>query len=297
MSDDNIQKMSCPYLGLTLDKSTYADFPSVNNACFHAQNAPTPKFFHQRSYCLTNKYGDCPIYCAPQGSPFPKKFQQAPEKKDKINSILLLALLMLLIFALLFIFYWRHNRQFSEIHPPTPIKESSTFTETSKVNKTITFTSTPSQTLMVSLPTPTRNIEASTRTPSPAPSATAILVFQLDTPIGKYPQFVIHRAIEGESLSLYANEYSTSVEAIRAVNFGLSRNLWIDEIVIIPLNRTDMAGIPPFIAYETDAEDTTFQKIAEDFSIPIEDLLRYNNAQADYPLYQGDWILIPQIGD
>ncbi len=53
-----------------------------------------------------------------------------------------------------------------------------------------------------------------------------------------------HRVAEGESLQVFANLYNTSVEAIRNVNYDLIAPLWIDWLVVIPMNTMDVSGIP-----------------------------------------------------
>jgi hypothetical protein len=55
-----------------------------------------------------------------------------------------------------------------------------------------------------------------------------------------------------------------------------------------------VSGIPSFIAFEIEEETTDFNQIADEFFIPFDDLLRYNNADGNYILHRGDWILIPQ---
>jgi len=158
-----------------------------------------------------------------------------------------------------------------------------------------TRTSEPTQTTPSLTPSPQVTATRFTTTPSSTP--TEVRSFALESIIGQDPQFIIHRTTEGESIPLFSVLYGSSEEAITTLNHDLPPVLLIDQIIVIPLNLTDPAGIPPFIAYEILENSVTFNQIADEFSVPLEELLKYNNVNGEYRLQQGDWILIPQIGN
>lgn len=298
MQKSQTPQASCPHLGLRNDQSTYSNFPSVNNVCFHVQPIASPASSHQYDYCLKKNHTKCRVYSSPAGNPLPSDLQHQAEKKPKNRMYFIVASCLIVIFAILLGVFW------DEIKPTTETgKISPTTTQTiNAIGLTVTNTSTRTPKEATNTATQERTIvtpsltqsPSLTSSPSPSPKPTQGTLFRLGDTIGENPQFIIHRVVEGESLPLYADIYQTSVEAIRAVNYSLPRVLWIDQIVIIPLNQTDMAGIPSFIAYEVEAASITFTQIAEEFSVSLADLLKYNNAQEDYLLHQGEWILIPQ---
>jgi len=295
MKNNQTHQESCQYLGLSYDQATYSNFPSAENVCYHVQPPASPAFSHQNAYCLTNQYTACPVYTSPEGIRLPRELQHQPEKKTNKKILLVLGFCIVIILGILFGIYWNNNRATATISLfPSPTN-ASTIGSTA-IRGTITRAATNTRTLTPTelSSTPTLQVSATQVTPSPTP--TEVRDFRLDQAIGENPQFIIHRTIEGESLPLFANIYQTSVEAIRAVNYNLPRILWPDQIVIIPLNQTDMSGIPPLIAYENPENGITFEQIAEDLDVPLEKLLQYNNINEEYPLQQGDWILIPQMG-
>jgi len=119
-------------------------------------------------------------------------------------------------------------------------------------------------------------------------------VLALDTPIGDENQFIIHRVAEGESLQIFANLYNTSVEAIRNVNYDLIAPLWIDWLVVIPMNTTDVTGIPTFEPYQVESDQISISELSELLSTSIADIIKYNNLNTEHFLVQGDWLLIPK---
>jgi len=289
---------SCPYIGLSYDKATFSNFPVSNNICYHCKPTATPIYTHQIEFCLTDKFEKCPIYDNPKGNPFPSYLQYQLEKKRNFR---LISLAILLI-GFVFIFLWFNERGLEVDLNSTDHSHllTKTYFETSLLTSpTITIFVKPTnvfttQSIVSNQTSPPHTIPIVASSPTMAP--TEVKVFHLETIIGNDPQFIIHRVNEGESLPLFADAHGSNVETIRAVNFGIHDILWVDQILIIPINLNDSSNIPPFLAYEVE-KSTTFLEIAKEFAIPIEDLLKYNNVQRDYPLKQADWILLPQIND
>ena len=297
MNSNKLTHTSCPFLGLSYDKATYSNFPSIDNVCYHGQPNNSPTFSHQHEFCFTKKYVECPVYSSPEGTKLPESLQLIVNNKPHKQWILLILGFIVIGAAILLGIHWKNKIQSSEIPSQTPTYSQAIATLAVFIKNTATTTPSNTPTEVIPSVTPTPQITATVFTSTPSFTATELLAFGLESIIGENPQFIIHRTLEGESLPLYANIYQTSVEAIRAVNFGLPRILWTGQIVIIPINQTDMAGIPPFSAYEIVDDGITFEKIAEEFSVPIEELLRYNASTQEYTLRKGDWILIPQTGN
>jgi len=298
MKTNQITHASCPNLGLIYDRASYSSFPSIDNACYHVQPIKSPALTHQHEFCLTKKYAECPIYTAPVGIKLPEELQQQVEQKPKKKSILLLfGFIIILSIAILLGVYWKTIKTIWGRPSQTPTQSQTTTSTELTITNTATITKTSTPTDSIPSITPTQQVTATIITPSPSLIPTEVRKFNLESVIGQNPQFMIHRVIEGESLQLYADLYDTSIEAIRAVNYKFPLILWIDQIVIIPLNLTDVSGIPPFTAYEIVENGITFEQISEEFSVPLEELLQYNSVNKDFVLQQGDWILVPQIGN
>lgn len=287
----------CPFLGLEHDQATYKDFPSSLNVCFHTKPEKTPALAHQRIYCLSENYTECPVFSAPKGNKMPGEIQYQQETKRGRNRLLIgitAALILILIFLLGFLREIGWDFLKFERQEQTPL--STTSRDSSLRQFTPTEEPLITATMATATITPTEIMPTSTQTPipSPSPSATQRPIFALDTPIGADPQFIIHRALPGETLLLFANRYNTSVEAIYAVNLDLQQVLWVDQIVIIPMDRTDLSGIPAFTAYQIAEETTNLEEISDLFSVSLDDLVRFNHIGPRYLLTQGEWILIPQ---
>jgi len=53
--------LRCPYIGLINDVNSYSEFPSDLNYCHHSQPLALPVFIHQRDFCLSSRYSECPM--------------------------------------------------------------------------------------------------------------------------------------------------------------------------------------------------------------------------------------------
>jgi len=61
----------CPFLGLADDPQTRLAYPSVWNLCQRAAPPAAAREEHQRLYCLTSRYGTCPVLLSKQNAPLP----------------------------------------------------------------------------------------------------------------------------------------------------------------------------------------------------------------------------------
>ena len=298
MDNKQPEKLSCIYIGLRHDRATYSNFPSVDNVCYHAQPINSPAFSHQHEYCLTNKYKECPVYASKEGLKLPEELQQTVEKKRGIKWIWVISgIVVILVVAMRLGLYWNNYIFSSSAGLPTPTHSQTIDSPNVIFTSTATTTRTNKPTQITPSLTPSPQVTTTRVTTTPSSTPTDVRSFDLESVIGQGPQFIIHRTVEGESIPLFSTLYGSSVAAITAVNHDLPPVLLIDQIIVIPINLTDPTGIPPFIAYEVLENNMTFEQISDEFSIPFEELLKYNNVNAGFPLQQGDWILIPQIGN
>jgi hypothetical protein len=284
------QSENCPYIGLFGDPATFSDFPAEMNACHNVNKVGTPNLYHQRSYCLSPAFVDCPIYQNERGARLPKAIQFRSRglaiRTKRFRLYIGLGFIVLtLIVGLRSINKWLPS---SSINTPEETDNLQTFQETAE---TVTLeevsAAIPQDTAIATQPSPT-----ATHTPPTPTSEPQILA--LDTPIGREYQFIIHRVAEGETLQIFADQYKTSVEAITAVNYDLISPLWISWLVIIPLDTLDVSNLPAFEAHLVQQQSISLGELAPQLSASLDDLAFYNNINMDEIINEGEWLLVPR---
>ncbi len=286
----------CPYLGLKDDPETSISYPSVSNVCLHSINKVTPNLNYQKSVCLTKAYADCFVYLSPDEKKLPESLQDLTGQKHKKKKRMIrfgLIFLVLLLIGLAVIFRgqwsfriegllmpaWQKTQQVRTYQPlPTiPLTQIPEIKFTPTSGQASRSTATPTQKTMRS---PTITMVPST--------------LALETPIGSWVQFIIHRTLPGESLEQFANQHNTTVEAIRSVNYNLPNVLYVDRLVIIPIGVQDAGNLPAFEAYQVGDRGLNVDDLAAKLSVQPEELLSYNNIPSAYVFNNGDWILVPR---
>ena len=301
---DEEKNQFCPYMGLKFDPKSWVGYPSPINYCHRVKPLAVPKFEHQRNFCLTKNYVQCPIVYGGPGQKMPKIIQSQSDRQTTIKKIIRIEVLtgLILIAVILGIIFWNQiTAGIGQVFNPSSIIENTvtrtvgislTSSPTFELSNTPTVTTTPtinnSATLM---PTPTP-IPPS-ETPSPPTSTIEPPILALETPMGPDMGFIIHAVVPGESLELYARDYNTTVEAIRAINYNLPSFLPLDWIVVIPLNTSDVSGIPAFEPYEIE-QDVTLEVLADLLLVDPIDLQVYNRIPSGYSLSPGEWIIVPR---
>jgi hypothetical protein len=164
-------------------------------------------------------------------------------------------------------------------------------THTQVVVATELATETPAE---ATLTPPATQVPTRTHTQIITLTATPLtgVIRELDTPLGGERKFVIHQVIEGENMVYLAQAYGTSEDAIQAVNFALQVPLWPKSIIVIPINQTDVTGVPAFQPVKVEVA-VSLRDLAENLSLDLEQLADYNGLPPDYILSIGDWVLIP----
>ena len=316
---------TCPYLGLMEDADTSLAFPSAWNGCHRCRPLASPNLKHQSEFCLGEGHRQCPVFLNPQDTlPLPNHLR-APHSRAKRptrSRTWILALLLIGIAALAGLAWgfltpgmllsepsstptWTPQPTATETpsltatasKPPTVTRTPSSTPTLGTVTMTFTVTRTPTATRTATLtpsPTATRTHTPSLTLTAP-PSLTPVLsAHRLETPIGADPQFVIHRVQYGENLNQYAVQYNTSVDAIVLVNYDLKTPVWVDTLIVIPVDITEVDGLPAFEVYLVSGIERSVEALAEELGVKAADLARYNALAAGELLQSGDWLLVPR---
>ena len=301
-NSEGLENQFCPYLGLKFDPKSWVGYPSHINYCHRVKPLAVPKFEHQRNFCLTSNYIDCPVVYGGPGQKMPKVIQSQSNQANTLKKIVRIEVLtgLVLIAIILSAIFWKQivagitqiGQSAASNNPPTRSQESVIFTPTPTIKPSSTYTITLKAT-NENIPSPTQTLIPPTETPSPPPPTIAPPVLALETPIGRDLKFIIHEVIPGESLELYARDFNTTVEAIRAVNYNLPSFLPLDWIVVIPINTNDVSDIPSFEPYEV-RQPVTIEVLANQLSVDLTELRRYNRIPSGYILNPGEWLLVPR---
>ncbi|MEA3325749.1 MAG: LysM domain-containing protein [Chloroflexota bacterium] len=261
-----------------------------------------PELDYQSSTCLTQRHEACPLFTSSPGEKMPEDIRHRSENiqdpKFYLKIIPIGALVALIMLSAIFYKQWFPKinnflrpawQQTQQAHPvsflPTETQCAPTFTsiETSTPTARAQPTSTP-----VNSPSPTFD-------PSASPEDWGYTsVFALDTPIGKINKFIIHRAVAGESIGQYASRYNTTIHSIYAVNNNLPSVLYIDQILVIPVDIVDVSDLPTFETYQVKETGLTVPQIVEQLSIATDAFRIYNNIPLNYVFNSGDWVLVPR---
>jgi hypothetical protein len=115
----------------------------------------------------------------------------------------------------------------------------------------------------------------------------------LDVPFGKDNKFVVHRVVRGENLTLYAQQYETSTEAITALNYRLPMPVWEDWILVIPVDKFYVSDLPQFEPYQAIGASLSLEELAHQLNTDSQSLLEHNAFDETCNVFSG-WLLIPR---
>jgi len=73
----------CPYIGMKNDPKTSFAYPTSGNYCCHCQPFAIPLLEHQGTYCLGDKYKDCPVYEQAANRPLPPQLRMRGHSKRR----------------------------------------------------------------------------------------------------------------------------------------------------------------------------------------------------------------------
>jgi hypothetical protein len=320
----------CPYLGLHDDSSTSLAYPSAWNYCYRAAPPASVLVSHQSETCLCPGYSDCTVYRSSKWERLPSGLRGSVRAKLGENRTSrarrwIAISLFVLLFALLVVFLSRRfdftipeNRgswiSALSIRPAaTEPLYSDPFVAAGDTTPAITIPSgsvtglpgpiaSKGATPLRAIPTPSQSFAglvepavtaslalAQTRTPT----SEGTCGHALDTAFGTDLKFVVHRVATGENLTLYAQQYETSTNAILAVNHHLPMPVWEDWIIVIPVEMLDVSDVPPFEPYQAIGTSLSLAELAKQLNTDPQALDKYNAFEGACKTFSG-WLLVPR---
>lgn len=294
----------CPHLGLRDDPATAFGYPSKWNYCHGVKPIAPPSLAQQREVCLTTNHDICPVLAVGQKKSLPKGLRRrevgAARKLIGLWIAGIVSLTFLILGGLIFSGYW----------VPSWVERTPVSAWISGVIPQKTMTNTP--TVVIETDTPTVAIETPTFTPeksivteTPSPSKEDISATQTKMALASrcaYPlespfdsvnsQFLFHEVAAGENMTLLTERYETTRNAIEAVNYFLPSPLWADHVIVIPLNTTNIDGLPSFKPVLLDEEDISLEELAQNLLVSSAELIEFNQIDPSCRSFHG-WILVP----
>lgn len=279
------RQQGCPHLGLADDNQTFLAYPSDWNLCYHCRPPKAATFDHQSQFCLTAAYSNCSVYTAAAGMAMPAALRNRARHPGKGKRRMVLVSIYLLVFALLIAagIWFSQRSDFARGLAGTAAIETAVFLQMQPAVSV--HTDTPEKSTETAAPASTDTADSPTQTPGP--------VRQLGLTIGREERFVLHRIAGGENIALLARQYNTSDAAIVAVNFVLPVPIWVDWVVVIPIDRTAVSHLPTFEPIQAVA-DQPANELALDLGVDVLQFLYYNGLEADEVIRAGEWVLVPR---
>ena len=279
---------ACPYLGLYDDPATALTYPSAESYCHKVKPPAVPNLDQQLSLCLTGQYSTCQIFQSQTAHRMPRdlKMKAVGKRRGCFNLIYLAILAFSAIVA--FIVLISSSRPEEQPENSAAISLAAP-TETPFLSVGL---ATEEPTSAPALPT-----EIPSPSPQPTPPATPIETHEahyLDEPFGEDQRFVVHQVASGESLLFLATQDNTTPDILKAVNYQLIVPIWVDSIIVIPLDCLELNNLPAFEAYQVSESDITLRELAERFAVDLEALVRFNDIPAEEKLLVSEWVLIPR---
>jgi hypothetical protein len=289
----------CEFLGLKEDPATNMAYPSEWNYCHHSNPIAIPMLDHQRLFCLLKSHNTCPEFNNEVPAILPVDIRMVVKKRRRRTKKPWVVALILGVIVVggLFIGTRLLTRPLplSDMQPTMMIPSDSTPAGFVIINPYIATKSaseeiaTPQNTVSA-IPKPSVTPQLGTETPSSA-------IHGLDMPIGTAHRFVIHRIQQGESLGGLAIQYNTTVEAITLVNYYMPDPVWINWLVVIPVDTSNVIGLPSFDAYMVVDGGISIESLAKKLVQDASNLIFYNGLEPGYFVSSGEWLLIPHIGE
>ena len=294
----------CPHLGLSDDPATAHGFPSWWNSCQNVKPIASPTLVQQREFCLTTKHAFCPVFEDGQKKSLPKELRMrkvgANRKQIGRWITVVVSLTFLIIGGLIFSGYWvpygadktSIPAWISRVIPhkiitntPTEVRETEPPTMALE-----TATATPGKSIVSETPSPSREDLAATQTKLVLGRDCA---YPLDSPFGaEKGQFLLHKVVEGENMTILTERYETTQNAIEAVNYFFPSSLWADLVIVIPISLTNTDNLPAFKPVLLDEEDISLEELAQDLLVSSSELIEFNQIDPSCRSFQG-WILVP----
>jgi hypothetical protein len=246
----------------------------------------------QRKYCLALSHTSCKEFTREPDSPLPPdlRFRGTAGFKDKFGKASVWVLL--LAFLVIALIVWQVLSR--GLFGPGITVQSQAVTASAFSTDAGFQTPSISPTPMQDTPTPTSLATATPTFALQTSPSTTVSSHALETPIGIEHKLVIHRVLAGESIVSIANQYWTTVEAIKAVNYSLPSPIRINWLIIVPINQTDIQGLPAFDGVEV-TTDIKVELLAQQLSTDPTLLKFYNGFGNGEILTSGEWVLVPYM--
>lgn len=283
----------CPYLGSQDDPETALCYPSLLNRCYRPIPTAQVKLNYQLNCCLSTGYSKCMVFQRDVGIPPPLKKRDRRQKVARSKRSQVFLWMILGVIVIIGLIVWQSLSggifRFTSLGDSLGGVKPIAFMDTNSLIPTIVPTMIPrasTATLIPFSPSPTWTLASFTPT---------LAVFHaLETPIGITNQFVIHRVQLGESLPLLAMRFGTTTEAIQWVNFKIKLPLLLGALIIIPVNQTDISGMPSFEAYMVE-KDISVEALAKQLMVDPSVFESYNDLRDGQVLIADEWVLVPHI--
>ncbi len=290
---------SCTYLGMEEDRDTVAGFPSVRNRCYRPAPPCAVAQDHQRDYCLSGEHVNCAAFNQPPATGMPAIWSVAkmpyltqPRRRQPAWLLILVTCLIVLAISLLspLLNLPALAPNLGQFFPAT-LAPLPSHTPPAAFQPPPVPTATPTP---PASPTPTASPTPSP-TPSPTytPGPTVVPGFALETPALQEPRLMLHKVRPGEGFTMLAAFYNIREAAIRQINTYPSGPLWLDSVVVVPLDDINLDNLPVFEVYQVTQDDLTLAALAEQRSLSLELLCKYNQALPGDILPAGRWLLLP----
>jgi hypothetical protein len=280
---------TCPFLGLPYDWQTVMDYPSRQNFCRRKRPPSSPDETHQREYCLNNTFKQCSLYANESIPARPARQARVSENPLRRIPIFLWIIMGILVFSVVLLALWQIIARVIPAVDPS---------QNAPVPLTITrkaFTAVPPT---LSAPT-LEPVATFTFQPTLTPEATATFTPApprlFETPFGTDHRFLLHKVTTGEDLVSIAARYNTNIDVIRAANYNMPQELWVDTVIIVPADVLEANGIQPMMPLEITVNGLTMKNLALQQGANPEILMALNERPADYLLTPGDWVIVPYV--
>ncbi len=307
LRDQKIESI-CPYIGLSSDVQTAMENPSPQNYCHNMKPVSSPSLTHQSAFCLNVTFKQCQYFTENAKNPGRNYPAKKPRSKRKWLPLALAALVCIAILGVLFVAGGQLRALFfppRADNGPTPVVETAAATQipaTEPALREIVIEPEVTESAIMTEPAvmaeSTLVIENQAQ-PAAIPTPIPILTGEpAQPPLGTVaPErvFLLHRVARGEDLIAIADKYNTSVEAIRAVNYNMASELWVDTMIVIPENQSDVTGVTSMIPVEISGVEKTVQEIAEEYAVSADLLASVNARTTSYRFQIGDWVIVPQV--
>ena len=290
-SADTTPAIICPQLGLKGDPSSSVSYPSGGNFCFHCPRPTSPLPLHQKMYCLSENYDQCPVFIQSEKDSYPPHqigasgpflFEDYPYAR---KLALFTSIVCIILVAVIFYFFWGTNRfNFAQVVPTAVITEK-------------TATPVPQVDLVILVP----SVIPLTKFPSPVPSITPTFLPEplhaLESPIRVDEHtYIIHFVKAGQGFDYFINKYNTTPDVIRALNFKMPAGIWVKKPIVISPGMTSVdPTLPEFEVYLVTDDKISIDDLAIKLAIDSDLFKKFNGCRAGCTVKKDDYLLIPHM--